>query len=429
MTSILVSKLFLWFDQIQKLFEKDVRLLLNKYTQKVSQHETRFAGLRGQHFNRFKHPLLVKLTLLGVFSGFEPMQTNAIIITGGYLDSISAKTAHGLIRGTDRFNIVGVIDSKDAGKDAGEVLDGKHRNIPVYATLSDFCEKSPVKAKYAIIGVATKGGVIPDSLRVLLKESLDYGFGLINGLHEYISDIPELADYARVKSLEIIDVRKPKKFKDLHFWSGKIKEVKCPKIAVLGTDCALGKRTTTRFLVQAMRNAGYKAEMIYTGQTGWMQGAKYGFVFDSTLNDFISGEMEHAVHLCYHETNPDIIFIEGQSALRNPSGPAGAEWIVSADADGVVLQHNPGRKHYKDMEYYPAFLPEIKDEIELIRIYGSPTVAITLNTAKMAEAEARNYAARYREQLNLPVVLPLEDGVDSLVPVFAAMIKKTTVNI
>ena len=100
---------------------------------------------------------------------------------------------------------------------------------------------------------------------------------------------------AAQRNLEIIYVRKPKKVKDLHFWTGKIKEVKCPKVAVLGTDCALGKRTTTRFLVEAMRKAGYKAEMIYTGQTGWMQGAKYGFVFDSTLNDFISGEMEHAV--------------------------------------------------------------------------------------------------------------------------------------
>ena len=118
------------------------------------------------------------------------------------------------------------------------------------------------------------------------------------------------------------------------------------------------------FLVEAMRKAGYKAEMIYTGQTGWMQGAKYGFVFDSTLNDFISGEMEHAVVTCYHEAKPDIIFIEGQSALRNPSGPAGSEWIVSAAADAVVLQHNPARKQYKDMEFYPAYLPALKEKIK-----------------------------------------------------------------
>jgi uncharacterized NAD-dependent epimerase/dehydratase family protein len=351
-------------------------------------------------------------------------KSNAIVITGGYLASSNAKTAHGLIRGTDRFNIVGFIDSKSAGKDAGEVLDGKKRNIPIHATLEDFL-KTGQKAAYCIVGVATKGGVIPESLRAELKDALQNGFHLVNGLHEYVSDIPELATLAQQKGLEIIDVRKPKKFKDLHFWSGKIKEVKCPKIAVLGTDCALGKRTTTRFLVEAMRKAGYKAEMIYTGQTGWMQGAKYGFVFDSTLNDFISGEMEHAVVTCYQEAKPDIIFIEGQSALRNPSGPAGAEWIVSADADAVVLQHNPARKQYKDMEYYPAYLPSVKDEVALIKIYGAPTVAITLNTAKMTEQDARSAAAQYQSELGIPAVLPLEDGLDSLVPIFEAMIKKS----
>ena len=94
------------------------------------------------------------------------MKSNAIVITGGYLDTISAKSAHGLIRGTDRFNVLGVIDSKNAGKDAGEVLDGKKRNIPVFATIADFYKSSPEKATYCIVGLATKGGVIPDSLRL-----------------------------------------------------------------------------------------------------------------------------------------------------------------------------------------------------------------------------------------------------------------------
>ncbi len=353
------------------------------------------------------------------------MKSNAIVITGGYLHTSNAKTAHGLVRGTDRFTIVGVIDEKNAGKDAGEVLDGKKRNIPVYGTLDDFEQQSKEKAAYCIVGVATKGGVIPDSLRVMLRQALEKGYSLVNGLHEYVSDIPELASLAKEKGLEIIDVRKPKKVKDLHFWSGRIKDVKCPKIAVLGTDCALGKRTTTRFLVEAMRKAGYRAEMIYTGQTGWMQGAKYGFVFDSTLNDFISGEMEHAVVSCYNEAKPDIIFIEGQSSLRNPSGPAGAEWIVSADATAAVLQHNPPRKQYKDMEYYPAYIAQPKDEIALIKIYGAPTVALTVNTAKMTQQEARDYAEKTEKELNIPVVLPLEDGLERLVPIFETMIKES----
>ncbi len=356
-------------------------------------------------------------------------KSNAIVITAGYLDTNSGKTAHGLIRGTERFNILGIIDHKHPGKDAGEVLDGKKRNIPVYSSIAEFIQKSPTKAEYCVIGVATKGGVIPDSLRVMLKEALENNLSLVNGLHDYVSDHPDLADLAKAKGLQLIDVRKPKKFKDLHFWSGDIAKVHCPKIAVLGTDCALGKRTTTRFLTQAMQKAGYKAEMIYTGQTGWMQGAKYGFIFDSTLNDFISGEMEHAIVQCYEEAKPDIIFIEGQSSLRNPSGPAGAEWIVSAAADGAILQHNPPRKQYKDMEYYPAYIPDPKDEIALIKIYGAPTIALTVNTAKMTEKDARDYAAKYSKDLGIPVILPLEDGVDALVPIFKSMIEKSVAQV
>ena len=137
--------------------------------------------------------------------------------------------------------------------------------------------------------------------------------------------------------------------------------------------------------------------------------------------------MEHAIHTCYQEAKPDIIFIEGQSSLRNPSGPAGAEWICSADATAVVLQHNPARKHYKDMDYYPALVAQPEEEIELIRIYGAPTVALTINTSNMQESDARAYAKQAAEKLKIPVVLPLEDGVGSLVPVFEQMIKKTVV--
>jgi uncharacterized NAD-dependent epimerase/dehydratase family protein len=352
-------------------------------------------------------------------------KSNAIIITAGYLDTEHGKTAHGLIRGTERFDILGIIDEKNSGKDAGEVLDGKRRGIPVYSSLKDFQSQSKERAKYCIIGVATKGGVLPPEFQAMLREAIEMGYGIVNGLHDYVSDHHDLMELANKKGVEIIDVRKPKKFKDLHFWSGDIKEVHCPKVAVLGTDCALGKRTTTRFLVQAMQAAGYKAEMIYTGQTGWMQGTKYGFIFDSTLNDFISGEMEHAIVQCWEEAKPDIIFIEGQSSLRNPSGPAGAEWIVSADANAVVLQHNPPRKKYKGLDDYYANIADVKDEIELIKIYGAPTVAVTVNTAKMNETEARAWAKEKEKELGIPVILPLEDGVEKLVAIFKDMIDKS----
>ena len=64
----------------------------------------------------------------------------ACILTGGLLDTILAKTAHGLIRESKRFDIVGVIDGKAANRDAGEVLDGKPRNIPVLSSVAQLIE-------------------------------------------------------------------------------------------------------------------------------------------------------------------------------------------------------------------------------------------------------------------------------------------------
>jgi uncharacterized NAD-dependent epimerase/dehydratase family protein len=58
-------------------------------------------------------------------------------------------------------------------------------------------------------------------------------------------------------------------------------------------------------------------------------------------------------------------------------------------------------------------------------MYGVPTVAVCINTQKMTVKQARTTAARYKKQLGIPVILPLEDGVDALVPVFEKLIKKS----
>ena len=77
------------------------------------------------------------------------------------------------------------------------------------------------------------------------------------------------------------------------------------------------------------------------------------------------------------------------------------------------------------MEYYPAYLPELKEEVALIKIYGAPTVAITINTSKMTESEARAIALKYQNELGIPTILPLEDGVEDLIPIFDGMIRKS----
>lgn len=351
------------------------------------------------------------------------MDGTAIVITAGYLDDDHAKTAHGLIRDSSRYQILGVIDHKFSGKDAGEFLDGKHRGIPIEKNVKALLNVTPHKPDYCIVGIATSGGKLTDELLEIIEEAITLNISIVNGLHEFLEDSRKLTSLANEYNVALLDIRKPRPKSELSFWSGKINEVQSTKIAVLGTDCAVGKRTTARFLVESLAEEGQKAEMIYTGQTGWLQGGKYGFIFDSTVNDFISGEIEYAIHSCYINENPDFIFIEGQSALRNPSGPCGSEFLVSGKMDGVILQHQVSRIYYGDLESWGK-IPNIKTEIDLIKIYGVPTLAVTLNTNGLTREEAFSAKSKYEKHLKIPVYLPLFEGVETLSKQIIAQFKK-----
>ncbi len=58
----------------------------------------------------------------------------ALILAPHTFNSEQAKTAFGLIRGTDRFEIVGVIDPEKSGQDAGVIVDGNLLGIPVFVS-------------------------------------------------------------------------------------------------------------------------------------------------------------------------------------------------------------------------------------------------------------------------------------------------------
>jgi uncharacterized NAD-dependent epimerase/dehydratase family protein len=343
------------------------------------------------------------------------MDGTAIVITQGLFATDKAKTAHGLVRDSSRYRILAIIDSASAGQDAGVVLDGTPRGIPIYASITDFQRQSSEPAQYCLVGVAGKGGRIPAGMLEVVKEALGVGMNVVSGLHEFMGDVPELQALAETKDLTITDIRRPKPKEQLAFWTGDIRQVHSLKLAVLGIDCNVGKRTTARLLLHALREASVSAEMIYTGQTGWMQGNRYGFIFDSTYNDFISGELEAAMVQCYREAQPDVILLEGQSSLRNPSGPGGAEFLLSGQARHVVLQCAPGRTHYSGFEEEGWELPSVASEVELIRAYGAEVVALTLNTQGLSLEKARRYQRRYDDELGITTLLPIEDGMNQLV--------------
>ncbi len=340
----------------------------------------------------------------------------AVLLCNGLYATVNGKTAHGLVRGSDRYRIVGVVDPPTAGRDAGEALDGVRRGIPIFAALDEALSRLEEKPACAIVGIATHGGRMTPEIRAALREALEKGLSVVNGLHEFASDDPELARLAERNGLTITDVRKVKPRSELHFWTGEILKLATPRIAVLGTDCALGKRTTTRLLVEACRKGGIAAEWIATGQTGWLQGAPFGIVLDALPNDFVTGELEHAVLSCARELAPEVIFLEGQSALRNPSGPCGSELVLSGAARGVILQHAPGRVFFEGHEKEGYRIPPVEEEIELIRLLGARTLALALNGQGLTAEELGEARRGLERRLGIPAALPLEEGVGSLVP-------------
>ncbi|MDX1907236.1 MAG: DUF1611 domain-containing protein [Bacteroidia bacterium] len=349
------------------------------------------------------------------------MDGTAVIFTQRYYQSPQAKTAHGLVRGTERYQILAVLDSEAAGQDAGTVLDGRPRQIPIVSGLEAFLATGQ-RADYLIIGIANAGGKLDPAWMPVIADAIRAGMSIVSGMHELLADQPVLTALAEAQGVRLIDVRRPRHRDELHFWTGEIHEVTSARIAVLGTDCAVGKRTAARMLTQACRQDGLQAEMIYTGQTGWMQGGQYGFVFDATLNDFVSGELEHAIVSCYRNLHPDVMFIEGQAALRNPSGPCGSEMLVSGNANGVILVHPPGRVYYKGWEHLGRKIFPLYSEVQLVEAYGPRVLGIALNTQHLSHEEALTWQRHYEKELSIPVVLPVEEGVNSLIPAVRSLI-------
>ena len=341
------------------------------------------------------------------------MMKNVLIATDNLFLTNHAKTAHGLLRGTKLFHVLAVLDEENKYADAGELLDGNHRNIPILCTVDEAIKQFKT-IDYLIVGVATVGGILSESLLQIIRQAISNGIGIVNGLHDQLQERKDIALLASQNRVELIDIRKPKTPKELHFWSGDIFKVKAPIVAFLAMDCAMGKRTTANLVLEECLQQKQNAHMIYTGQTGWMQGHKYGFIFDSTLNDFVSGELEHAITSCWKEATPDVIILEGQSSLRNPSGPCGLEFIVSGNATQVVLIHAPKKKYF-DNDPLWGEIPSVASEIDIIEKFGATVIAVALNTSGLSKQEALSYKASYQKTLDIPVVLPLEEGVKKIV--------------
>lgn len=350
----------------------------------------------------------------------SPPSVTAIVYCEANFGKVDGKTANGLVRYSERYKILSVIDSESAGLDAGMLLDDAPNGIPICRDLADSLTQAGGVPDHFIFGMAPASGLLSMHERDVVLQAMTLGMNIVNGLHEFLNDDPEFTAARIANNVDIIDIRKPRDKKDLRMFSGRISEVTCPRIAVLGTDCAIGKRTTATILVRALNEAGVKAVMVGTGQTGLIQGARYGIAMDAVPSQFCAGELEATIIEAFEMEQPDVIVIEGQGALSHPAFSTTSFILRGSCPQAVVLQHAPGRPFRCDFERMA--MPEPASEINLIETFSETRViGMTINHERLSGAEVDAAIKTYQKELGIPVTDALtRPSEDLLAMVFAA---------
>jgi uncharacterized NAD-dependent epimerase/dehydratase family protein len=329
---------------------------------------------------------------------------NAIIYCEGAFHTPNGKTAHELVRFTKKFKVLSVIDSNYDGKDSGFVLDGVKNGIPIVSSLTHAFKIANTngndKPTHFIVGLSPSGGRLNAKSREDVRMAVSQGLHIISGLNDFLTEDEVLRNRSIEHDVKIRDIRKPPKRGDLHRFSGKIGEVKCLKIAVLGTDTGIGKLSTAWKIIHGLEIAGKKAELIGTGHIAWMQGAKYSIVLDSLIQYFIAGEIEHIIYEAWQNEYPDVVVIEGQGSIMDPVHPSGQEILAAARPDIIVLQHDPERTNF--LEFPQDSIRPILQQIQVIELLsGKKVAAIALNTDSMDTLKVDAYCKNIKNETGI----------------------------
>ncbi len=326
----------------------------------------------------------------------------ALVLAEGALGKDDGKTAHGLIMHSLRDEIVAVIDSHHAGKDAGRPVFGRDVGVPVVGSYEEGKELGKPDVLY--LGAAPVGGRLPEAFRKTILAALEDGLTVYSGLHSFLSDDDALQTAAHKGGGKIIDVRKPPK--DLSVANGRIYDCNTPRVLVMGTDCAVGKRITVVELVNAARERGIKTGFVATGQTGCMLGPDAGAVIDRIPSDFCAGQVEKMVCDVAEEGN-ELVLLSGQGSILHPAFSGVALAILHGSLpNAVILNHNPGRTQRALFDHWAYKVQDIEEEIALIeRIGRTKVVAVAVNGQNVDDIPGT--CKRLTEQTGLPAADPL----------------------
>ena len=332
------------------------------------------------------------------------------ILAEGQFTPATAKTAIGVLRYAP-FEVVAVVDSTRAGKDAAECV-GVGAGVPVVATVDEAVARG---ATVLLIGTAAAGGRIPDGYRPALARALGRGVEVWNGLHERVLADSGLAAAAKRGAARVRELREPPG--DLPIGGHRSRREGARVVLTVGSDAAVGKMTASLEIAAALRRAGETTEFVATGQTG-IAIAGGGIAVDAVVADFIAGAAELMV--CEAAERADWVVVEGQGSLTHPGFSGVTLGLLHGSApDLMVLCHDSGRLSVKG---YDEGLP-LRSLRENIRIYeeaatwrrppGYPrarVVAIALNTSALGEAFGQAMITAAANETGLPAADPIREG-------------------
>ena len=321
-----------------------------------------------------------------------------LLFLGDARDQLAAKTANG-VRVWRPDWCVGQFRLPDCNADCG---------VPDM-TIE---EAAAAGVRTVILGVVSRGGVIPESWIVELVKAVGLGMDIASGLHTRITEIPELAAAAKQHGRSLHDVRHSSR--DFDVANGIKRQGK--RLLTVGTDVSVGKMFTSLALEREMQGRGMKADFRATGQTGiFIAGS--GVSIDAVIADFISGSVEWLTP----ENDADHWdVVEGQGSLFNVSYAGVTIGLIhGAQPDALVVCHEAGRPHMRSMPHFPMIdIPTcIEANLNAARLTNPDVrcVGASINTSGLSEQEGRDFCNRVSDEIGLPAVDPLRDGVAAIV--------------
>jgi uncharacterized NAD-dependent epimerase/dehydratase family protein len=310
-----------------------------------------------------------------------------IVLAEGEFGETGGKTANGVVMHSEVFDARAVVDTETAGRNPAEVL-GKPDapEIPIVESVEAALDEAPA-AEALVIGVAPAGGDLPEAWVADIEDAIRAGCDVVSGLHVFLGEEDHWRGLADQHDVRLFDVRKPPGDDDLRVGDGSVDDVDADVVLTLGTDCAVGKRTTTFELYRAAREAGIDAGWVATGQTGIMVGAHEGVVVDRVPADFTAGVVEDMVAAV--GADHDLVFVEGQASLTHRAYSGVTLSILHGSwPDAVVLADEPardGRTHFEAFE-----VEGVEKEIRLIEDLSDADV-VALSTWADPEAQEERY--------------------------------------